>query len=262
MVVCFDLDGTLVDDTTATNKAVAVLHERLGVGVSASEFRNRWFASSRIHFDRFVAGQITFQEQRRARVREMVRAEMSDAAADDVFGMYVTEYERHWTLFADVFPCLDALAVHRLGVVTNGSSLQQRRKLRSGIAPRAHRGWPKGTHCQGPTRSKRHGLHELRTALERLGSRALAPESEVGGTLAVCRESCVLEYQVRQTPDGAAIDARCSDAVDERALAAGLERELARLGLARPRVVVTRVTEIACTGAGKLKRFVPLADPR
>lgn len=75
----------------------------------------------------------------------------------------------------------------------------------------------------------------------------------------LARERRVLEYQVRQTADGAEVDVRCGDAIDERALAARLEGELARLGLVSPCVAVSRVERLMRTGAGKLRRFVPLA---
>lgn len=68
----------------------------------------------------------------------------------------------------------------------------------------------------------------------------------------------VLEFQVRQTSDGAAIDVRCTARVDLERLRADVEEALARAGLALPRVVVREVPAIARTGAGKLKRFVAL----
>jgi len=75
---------------------------------------------------------------------------------------------------------------------------------------------------------------------------------------ALAREPRVVEYQVRQTAAGAAIDVRCSEPIDEVELSARLAAELGRLGLAAPRVDVRRVERIARTAAGKLKRFVPL----
>jgi phenylacetate-coenzyme A ligase PaaK-like adenylate-forming protein len=72
------------------------------------------------------------------------------------------------------------------------------------------------------------------------------------------REAGVLEYQVRQTPDGAEIDVCCGGPIDERALGGRIEDELRHLGLGEPRVDVRRVERIGRTGAGKLKRFVPL----
>jgi len=76
---------------------------------------------------------------------------------------------------------------------------------------------------------------------------------------ALAREPRVLEYQVRQTPDGADIDVCCGEPIDERALADRIAHELRPLGLGAARVDVRHVERIGRTAAGKLKRFVPLA---
>lgn len=137
MLVLFDIDDTLLDDATATRAAVDALREQLKLGMPELEFRKRWFDSLRHHFERFVAGEIDFREQRRARVRDTVAADLSDADADQIFEVYLTVYERKWSLFADVLPCLDALGEHQLGIVSNGNALQQRHKLsRLGILDR------------------------------------------------------------------------------------------------------------------------------
>jgi phenylacetate-coenzyme A ligase PaaK-like adenylate-forming protein len=75
--------------------------------------------------------------------------------------------------------------------------------------------------------------------------------------LAHCRP--VLEYQVRQTPRGAAIAVRSSAAFDGSALAAEIAAGLAGVGVADPEVTVTAVDRIDRQYSGKLKRFVPLA---
>lgn len=129
MLVLFDIDDTLVDDARATREAVATLRDHLKLDVPEAEFRTRWFASLRYHFDRYVAGHIDFREQRRARIRDAVSNELSDSDADAIFEVYLSAYEEKWTLFEDVLPCLDALGSHQLGIVSNGSSRQQRQKL-------------------------------------------------------------------------------------------------------------------------------------
>ena len=49
----------------------------------------------------------------------------------------MTAYEAAWTLFQDVVPCLDRLRAFPLGVISNGPTDEQRRKLRVlGIADR------------------------------------------------------------------------------------------------------------------------------
>ena len=54
-----------------------------------------------------------------------------------MFATYIQAYEQGWCLFPDVEECLDALADHRLGVITNGQRDQQVTKLkRTGILHR------------------------------------------------------------------------------------------------------------------------------
>ena len=54
---------------------------------------------------------------------------MPDAEADEIFSVYRELYESAWRLFPDVVDTLNALSRCRLGVISNGSSVQQRRKL-------------------------------------------------------------------------------------------------------------------------------------
>lgn len=61
------------------------------------------------------------------------------------------------------------------------------------LPTKQHRGWPKGKRRQGPTRSQPHGLHTLKTTLQRLGSRALDPDTEVGRELAAWRASLIAD---------------------------------------------------------------------
>jgi len=137
MLILFDIDDTLHDDAKATRAAVDALREHLDLGVPELEFRIRWFDSLRHHFERYLAGQIDFQQQRRARARDALAEDLSDAEADKVFEVYLTAYEKNWSLFADVLPCLDALGEHQLGIVSNGNAQQQRHKLsRLGILDR------------------------------------------------------------------------------------------------------------------------------
>ncbi len=72
------------------------------------------------------------------------------------------------------------------------------------------------------------------------------------------RRRHVLEYQVRQTPGGAEVAARCIGPVDIPALEAEMAGELARLGLPAPEVRVTPVERIERQSSGKLKRFIRL----
>lgn len=68
----------------------------------------------------------------------------------------------------------------------------------------------------------------------------------------------VVEYQVRQTLDGASVRIVPSGPVDTRALERKLETYLTRAGLSSPRVSVETVDAIPRVGIGKVLRFVPL----
>ena len=138
MLILFDIDDTLVDHTAAANAGARALHERVGSSLSADDFVGRWGVALERHFDRYLAGALSFQGQRRARVREVVDLGLTDERADRVFDMYQAAYEEGWSLFSDVSLCLDRLASsHSIGVISNGEARQQRSKLtKTGIADR------------------------------------------------------------------------------------------------------------------------------
>jgi putative hydrolase of the HAD superfamily len=137
MLVLFDLDNTLMDHDAAFAAGTRALFSSGVCTAPYEEFVERWNSAHRRNFDRYLSGRMTYDQQRRARVRETLDASLSDAEADRLFDLYLDAYEGNWRLFDDVLPCLDALAAHNLGVVTNGQGRQQRRKLeRLGIAAR------------------------------------------------------------------------------------------------------------------------------
>jgi putative hydrolase of the HAD superfamily len=137
MLILFDIDDTLLDHSGAVRSAAMTLHEITGPPMGVEEFLLHWAAALERHFGRYLAGEITYQGQRRARVREVIDATLSDDAADQLFSRYLAAYEGAWSLFPDVRPCLGQLSQHRLGVISNGQTHQQRKKLmQTGIADR------------------------------------------------------------------------------------------------------------------------------
>jgi putative hydrolase of the HAD superfamily len=138
MLILFDIDDTLLDHTAAANAGARRLHHSVSSALPVDAFLTHWGHALERHFDRFLAGELTFQGQRRARVREVVDRTLTDAAADEVFALHQAEYEAAWSLFPDVRECLDQLgSSHSLGVISNGDAQQQRRKLaQTGIADR------------------------------------------------------------------------------------------------------------------------------
>ncbi|GAA1608986.1 HAD family hydrolase [Actinoplanes couchii] len=133
--VLFDLDDTLVDQVTAARTAVvgwAAAH-----GIDDPGVHERWAALSEPHYARWQRREITFQGQRRGRVREFLGRDLTDAAADELFAGYLERYEAGWVAFDDALPTLRRFrdAGLTVAVLTNGDEDQQRDKLeRTGLA--------------------------------------------------------------------------------------------------------------------------------
>lgn len=132
MVILFDLDETLVNQKDAAGIAAQIFLQQFKGQLPYTEavFPKIWWEVMQKYALMFSEGKISFQEQRRLRIREIFnQPEITDAEADRVFAIYLHHYEDHWRLFADVIPCLVSLDHYRLGVVTNGNGVQQRQKL-------------------------------------------------------------------------------------------------------------------------------------
>ena len=99
---------------------------------SVAEALRRWQELTVVHWRRFEAGGVDFQEQRRERVRDFLgRGDLGAAEADAWFGRYLAHYEAAWELFPDSVPVLDLLAGdYRHAVLSNSSIHNQERKLR------------------------------------------------------------------------------------------------------------------------------------
>ena len=87
------------------------------------------------HYPRYLSGELTFEEHRAARIRSwatLTGTHVPPGAELEWFDVYRAGYEAGWTAFDDVAPCLTALSqTAKLGVITNGESVQQRGKLKA-----------------------------------------------------------------------------------------------------------------------------------
>ncbi len=141
-MIFFDIDDTLVTHSQSQKLAAQLFWAEFATRLpyTSQEFPAVWDAVMRKHFATFAAGQISFREHRLRRVREIFKGgdpPLLEEEADANFRVYLSYYEDQWTLFDDVLACLDALAGHRLGIISNGNAEQQKRKLhRLGIGDR------------------------------------------------------------------------------------------------------------------------------
>jgi putative hydrolase of the HAD superfamily len=137
MVIFFDIDDTLLDHVAAARAGAVALHRHLGSRVAVEQFVSDWAAALDRNFPRYLAGELSFQGQRRERIRQVVDAALTNEAADEVFAGYQDAYEAAWALFPDALPCLDALSKGKVGIISNGQVEQQRHKLKkTGIESR------------------------------------------------------------------------------------------------------------------------------
>jgi putative hydrolase of the HAD superfamily len=141
-LVLFDLDDTLFAHRQAVAAGI-VAHSR-SLGAAAEQAIARWHALEEQHYHRYLAGELDYFGQRRARARGFVEpygiALADDPAADAWYDAYFAEYERAWALHEDALRCLDSLAGMRLGLITNGELDFQTHKLEAtGLASRFER---------------------------------------------------------------------------------------------------------------------------
>jgi putative hydrolase of the HAD superfamily len=149
-----DLDDTLVDDRGSTASAFASFVAAHSVALSGRETDDLlgcWRRLAIHHWQRFERGEVSFEGQRRERVREFLNVELGDDEADAAFEPYWREYERSWKLFPDVLEFLEQTSHLPRVIVTNGERPQQMRKIE---APARSL----GMHSFHVDRSKNQGL--------------------------------------------------------------------------------------------------------
>ncbi|MGN8049124.1 HAD family hydrolase [Curtobacterium sp. 22159] len=139
--VCFDLDGTLFDHRGSARAGATHFLESLGVAATAPALES-WFAAEDEQFERWRSGELSFQEQRRERLRTVLpplgyRPPSDREGLDSLFDDYLTAYRASWRAFPESLSLLQELhrRGYRLGLLTNGVEEQQLDKLaRTGLA--------------------------------------------------------------------------------------------------------------------------------
>jgi len=89
----------------------------------------RWDKSGRLLWRRLALGEVTFQEQRRLRLREVFSLHLADDEADALFADYLHFYERSWRLLPGAQEFLEATCRLPRVILTNGHRPQAQQKL-------------------------------------------------------------------------------------------------------------------------------------
>ncbi|GAB3608472.1 HAD family hydrolase [Humibacter ginsengiterrae] len=137
--VLFDLDDTLFAHRDAVERGLLAYVRGLGHPYDASDADAEtafWRRLEEQHYHRYLGGELSHEEQRRARAREYAARHgvtLTPEAAAAWFSDYFEHYTDEWGLFDDALPCLDSLRARlpgvRLGIVTNGELDYQLRKI-------------------------------------------------------------------------------------------------------------------------------------
>ncbi|WP_432494754.1 HAD family hydrolase [Kineococcus gypseus] len=132
--VVFDLDGTLFDHPSAALAGLRTWLTSLD-RTSTPQLEAAWAAAEERHFRAWREGEITFAEQRRRRLREVLPLLDLPVGTDDeldtVFDGFLRAYEASWAGYDDVADALAAVQAGglRTAVLTNGTTEQQHAKV-------------------------------------------------------------------------------------------------------------------------------------
>jgi putative hydrolase of the HAD superfamily len=133
MMILLDIDDTLINHS----KAEEVASLKFGMqfrnkipSYSEDNFSKKWHEEAERHIQAFLSGEISFQEQRRRRIRSIFSDKsINDRQGDEIFEEYLQHYEDSWELFPDVIPFLKNNTKWEFAVLSDGAQYQQELKL-------------------------------------------------------------------------------------------------------------------------------------
>lgn len=131
-MIFLDLDDTLLDDRGASNSALGLFLARQGVPEhldTVATATAEWKKISREEWNRYIRGEITFQDQRRERIRRFYQMDIGSENADTMFEIYRMAYEECWRTVPEAVLFLKNWGAVRKAVITNGEHEQQLRKV-------------------------------------------------------------------------------------------------------------------------------------
>jgi putative hydrolase of the HAD superfamily len=139
-MIFFDLDRTLFDYDHAVDCAMSAFYHqyRADLPIEESHFRARWVELYEKYWPAYELGTLTLKEQRLLRMQGLFEGQTHSTVELEKRARFHNDvYESNWRLFEDVLPCLDRLQGQKLGIISNGNTERQRKKMeRTGILDR------------------------------------------------------------------------------------------------------------------------------
>ncbi|MWV59637.1 HAD family hydrolase [Rathayibacter sp. VKM Ac-2754] len=139
----FDLDDTLFAHAHAVREGIVDQVAALGAPYAATrdDVQRRWYLLEEEHYHRYLAGELDYEGQRRARATAFAAESgvaLSPEQASEWFAAYLEHYTANWTLHEDALRVLDRLDASgaRIGIITNGDlAFQQNKVEKLGLTP-------------------------------------------------------------------------------------------------------------------------------
>lgn len=134
-MIFFDIDRTLLDYDYAEREGILAFFRTNSIfSFTPQQSIETWKQLSEKYFKKFLANEMSFQEQKRARMMDLfkkVEMNLTEQEADDQFEVYLSLYQKNWKVYPDVVEVLNKLKRRNfpLGVISNGDYQQQVKKL-------------------------------------------------------------------------------------------------------------------------------------
>ena len=127
-----------MDFESAENLGIKAVFEKYKneIHMDFDEFCVQWKKWAQHFFDKYSAGELTFDDQRKGRITKVFELNgnpiKSKDELDSRFSLYWSTYEKEYNLFSDALPALKKLSDTniQMGIITNGDSENQRSKLK------------------------------------------------------------------------------------------------------------------------------------
>ena len=131
-MIFFDIDNTLIDYDASEKKAIVELFKtKYNISLNDEQLQY-WHNLSKEYFDRYLNGELNFNEQGKKRFCKMAALcgrNIEEREGELLFSEYQFLLEKNWVLFSDVNDAIKLLKGFRLGIISNGKSTQQKTKL-------------------------------------------------------------------------------------------------------------------------------------